>query len=470
MDAKKIIYAHNGGRFDFTFLLDHIDPEPVIIGGRIVECTLHGHTLRDSYAIIPAPLKAHQKEVIDYQWFKRGVRHKHKDAIIKYLQSDCMHLHTLVAEFRTRYDAKKLTIASTAMAQLKQDHEVTRNGPQHDARFRPYFYGGRVQCFTSGMVSGDWKVYDVNSMYPFVMRDYPHPVGSEYRWSKSLKRARERSEVFFIRFVGASSGAMPQRTKTGLSFASGRGEFFACSHELLPALERGECVVDEVLEVWEPLRVQRFDNFVNRFMRLKIESEQAGDITGRLFAKLIQNSAYGKFAIDPMKFKDWHLWRHGALRPGPSWEYHSETPYGALYCRSAYDPRGYIDVAVSASITSAARATLARAIVASDRPVYCDTDSIIAEHLDMPLHPTDLGAWKTEAQGDLLALAGKKLYALYDKGEVVKWACKGVRITPAEICKVAQGEAVIWNAQVPGMGLHGLQKYVTREVRATVKG
>jgi hypothetical protein len=50
-----ILYAHNGGKFDFMFMLDHIS-KPFLIGSRIVKAKIHHHEIRDSYSILPVSL------------------------------------------------------------------------------------------------------------------------------------------------------------------------------------------------------------------------------------------------------------------------------------------------------------------------------------------------------------------------------------------------------------------------------
>jgi hypothetical protein len=53
-----IIYAHNGGKFDFFFFLDYLDADqaPLIMGGRLVKINFAGQEFRDSFAIIPQAL------------------------------------------------------------------------------------------------------------------------------------------------------------------------------------------------------------------------------------------------------------------------------------------------------------------------------------------------------------------------------------------------------------------------------
>lgn len=63
-DKKVILYAHNGGKFDWHFILDYLEPfTPInIINGRIAKFKIGVCEFRDSYNILPIPLAAYQKE------------------------------------------------------------------------------------------------------------------------------------------------------------------------------------------------------------------------------------------------------------------------------------------------------------------------------------------------------------------------------------------------------------------------
>ena len=78
-----IIYAHNGGKFDFFYFFQYLENPVRIINGRIVEATIGKHIFRDSYAILPVPLKTHGKLEIEYWKFEKEHREKHKAEIIE---------------------------------------------------------------------------------------------------------------------------------------------------------------------------------------------------------------------------------------------------------------------------------------------------------------------------------------------------------------------------------------------------
>jgi hypothetical protein len=468
----RTIYAHNGGRFDYLFLLSHIPAQEVgIIGGRLVRATMPAldgaHQLRDSWSIIPLKLKAYDKGEIDYQKLKRSVRARYKGEILEYLERDCRSLFSLVKAFRERY-GEKLTIASTALRELKKLHKVKNLGRVHDAKFRPYYFGGRVEHFERGILRDDWQVLDVNSMYPFVMANRDHPTGPGYRWARSIDQGRKSGRPFFVRFQGKQSGALPMRAPDGrLSFQVERGEFYCCSHELIAGLDLDIIRIDKVIDVWIPDQAIRFDTYVNQCMSGRQAAKTAGDKEGDIFFKLLANSAYGKFAQDPARYKG-YFWLPDGADPGqvPA-DYDqldSESDDGRLYSRPQSNPWGYVDVATAASITSAARAVLMLALAQADRPIYCDTDSIIARSVGVQLDQAQLGAWKLEAQGDEAAIAGRKLYALFAAGQAVKAASKGARLTPDEIRRVARGESIVWRSEAPSMRIGKDTAYLSRTI------
>ena len=163
---ESIIYIHNGGRFDLFFLFPWIERQMRIINGRIVQCYLGKHEVRDSYSIFPLQLAKYKKDDIDITKLERDVRQKNKAEILSYLRGDCVYLHELVSAFIAEF-GDYLTIGSAAMHQLRSFHPFRNGGPALDEKFRhSFFYGGRVQCFKAGVIKTPFQIFDVNSMYP----------------------------------------------------------------------------------------------------------------------------------------------------------------------------------------------------------------------------------------------------------------------------------------------------------------
>lgn len=463
------IYAHNGGKFDFHFMLEWLENPVKIISSRIAQVKMGIHELRDSYCIIPIPLIAYQKDSIDYRRLEREVRETHKAEITAYLKTDCISLFDIVSKFIERF-GKQLTIGGTAIKTLRDMHPFDSTRISHDEKFRPYYFGGRVEAFETGILEGNWKVYDVNSMYPHVMANCLHPTGSKYRYGYRRnidKRGRIAGFVdedfYFAKIKALQHGAFPVRSKNApLNFEVPSGEFCVTSHELKAALETGRISDIEVLEVAAPMETINFAEYVSRFMEEKVSSKKRGDKAGEIFAKLLLNSAYGKFAQNPEHYFDYWL----GDCPDDEYEIYSAAVGEIEIWRKPSGREAFYDVATAASITGAARAVLMHALASAVRPVYCDTDSIICEGLNSELHDTNLGAWKLEAVGDTVAIAGKKMYALRKGGEYVKAASKGVKLSGNEIFGLCGGKSKTWRNDAPSFSIgKNRVKFIERNIK-----
>lgn len=470
-----LIYAHNGGKFDFHFLLDYIDNPIKIISRRIAQAKLGKHTLRDSYSAIPIPLSAYMKTDISYEKFEVENRDSHATEIISYLKDDCVFLYNLIYSFCERFD-RGLTIGGASIKQLKKLHEFQIGNGFHDARFRDYFFGGRVQCFEYGVLHGDFKIYDVNSMYPSVMKNCIHPTGKNYVTVKDCAMDKHGRIVgmphaqFYFATVHATliNGGLPIREKTGLNFSEKQGIFKSTSHEIKKLIEHGFIKVHKVIEAHAPHETISFSDFVDKFSTEKIDAKTRGDKAGEIFAKLILNSAYGKFGQNPEHYRD-YLINEGMPEPALDWQLCADFGDKQLF-EKPIEKFSYYDVAIGASITSAARAVLLDALIKSTRPIYCDTDSIICEKLEgVELDDKKLGAWKYEGSVDTVAIAGKKLYAGFEKGVCTKSASKGVRLDGESILKVAQGEKLNWKNNAPSFSLIKPPSFVDRDIERIFK-
>lgn len=457
LKTPHIIYAHNGGKFDFHFMLEWLENPIKIINSRIASVKMGIHTLRDSYCILPIPLRVYFKDEIDYQKLERDVRENHRAEIIAYLKTDCVKLHELIKKFVFRFGVQ-LTIGGTAIKKLREMHPFKYTTETHDDRYRKFYFGGRVEALEMGILRGDWKVYDVNSMYPDAMKNAVHPIGSRYKigYGRNIDKTGRiagfaDAPFYFARITCQQRAAFPVRgINRPLDFNIPRGEFFVTSHELKTAIELGLVSDIKVLEVYVPEKTISFGEYVDLYMQEKIDSKNAGDKAGEIFAKLLLNSSYGKFGSNSRTYKDYFI----GDCPDEKYEIYSAGIDRPSIWRKPIERLTFYDVATAASITGAARSKLMRALVHSTRPVYCDTDSIICEALDQPLSETDLGAWKLEATGNVIAVAGKKMYALRNEaGEYVKTASKGVILTGAEIFDLCGGNDVYWQNHAPSFSL-----------------
>lgn len=467
------IYVHNGGGFDFWYLQDWITSDLFFIHSRLCKATiLERHEIRDSYKMIPIPLGDFNKESIDYKLFERNVRNRHKKEIGYYLQKDCEYLYQLVTDFIERF-GQHLTIGAAAIQKLKEFHDIGHESETFDDKFRPWYMGGRCEVFERGELkptSGTWKYYDVNSLYPAVMANYRHPKGASYMSTGRLHEKR----LYFALITAESNGALPLYQR-GLTFPHGVNTFWACSHEINAGLELGYLRIKKVHECHYWNQTQDFAEYVDWAITKKIAAEIEGDKAGRTFYKLFANNGYGKAGQNPRNFTDCMLFDDAKACVDAGYQPAENWGERFLGCKPAELQRwSFNNVAIAASITSAARAEAMRGLSLARRPVYMDTDSIICEDFSGSCHPTQLGAWKLEAEFDTLYLGGKKLYACYndgaplvnDKGKEKK-ACKGANLSADTIRRVSLGETFRNEIDAPLLRLGRDAKFIARNIRAT---
>lgn len=499
------IYAHNGGRFDFMFLVSEMRGSISFKGRGIMDARIGPHHLRDSFHLIPERLAAYQKDVFDYTKLERNVRHAHRDDIVKYCINDCRYLLDLVKKFVADFGLK-LSIGQAAMAEIKKHYEVEKFSEGWDEYVRDYFFGGRVECIAGrGHFIGPYKLFDGNSAYPAAMRNYQHPIGgmSDYR----IRPGIPGNDTVFVDVTCTNNGALICRSETGETTARvTQGRFKTTIWEYQTALELN--LISNVNVHWclDCTRRSDFRLFVDplydkrqalkQFMeQLKASGQQlsAAFVEAKkddMFYKFLLNNGYGKFATNPRKFREHYITDPNALPPD-SWfktdPEHSRLPefeHAQYWIWSKPAPQfTYYNVGTAASITGAQRAVLLHAIHNAVDPIYCDTDSIICRELrNVDFHKSRLGAWDLEDEFTAVEIAGKKLYAVQHAKPKIRTPEQLERgISPDYTVKSKGTDGVLWNeiaAMVDGESFvktnfgptltrFGNQDYISRTIRAT---
>lgn len=501
------IYAHNGGRFDFMFLVSEMRGPISFKGRSIMDARIGSHHLRDSFHLIPEKLAAYQKDVFDYTKLERDVRHLHKDDIVKYCINDCRYLLDLVKKFIGDFGLK-LSIGQAAMMEIKKHYEVEKFSEGWDGYIRDYFFGGRVECLRGrGHFTGKFKLYDINSAYPDAMANKQHPIGgmADYR----IRSGVPTNDTVFVDVTCDNKGALIARSETGETTASiTRGRFKTTIWEYQTALELN--LISNVKVHWclDCSKRSDFSLFViplyekrialKQFMTdLKASGQELSQAfieakKDDMFYKFLLNNGYGKFATNPRRFKEHYITDPGELPP-ESWfktdPKHNRLPefeHPLYWIWSKPAPQfTYYNVGTAASITGAVRATLMHAIHNSIEPIYCDTDSIICKQLNnVELHKSKLGAWDLEDEFTAVEIAGKKLYAVQHAKPKLRSPEQLKRgIVPEYTIKSKGTDGVLWNeiaAMIDGKDFDktnfgptltrtGKQDYITRNIRATAR-
>lgn len=492
-DYDGVIYAHNGGKFDWHFLKDYLEPDTniMLINGRISKVKIGAAELRDSWNILPVPLGAYQKDDIDYAIMEKGERDKpkNKKLIADYLRGDCVYLWNLVNAFRDRH-GPVLTQAGAAMKSYKRiiGDDIPQSTREYYDQFKPFYYGGRVQCFERGVKKELFDVYDINSAYPAAMLK-PHPASLTFFSAaptvENLQEFVNKHPTSCVKLDCISGGHLPWREDIGKKIHypnDGQSRTYQVTgHELIVSLEFN--LLRDIKNIrafyWSDCR--DFSEFILPLYEERQEAKRVGNKEADILAKLEMNSLYGKFGSDPRRYKAYKLFSPDCLgmllagqMVGEKRDFELSGDFGNLLLGEAplteVEERFY-NVATALSITGAVRAFMARSILSAERVLYCDTDSLalVGGH-DLDLG-NELGQWGNDGTFKQWAIAGRKLYAFEyaepdpKTGDVWKVRSKGVRLSWRELVDVASGGEVKYNFEAPTFAARKEPYFTSRTIR-----
>jgi hypothetical protein len=328
----------------------------------------------------------------------------------------------------------KFTLASTAMDLFRRKYLKDTYKTPFEVRneyARNAYYGGRVEPFRIGQwdnVNG----YDINSLYPFVMREfeYPNPntlIGPLDRTSEHFIHEFEGVSEVTVTVPNCYIPPLPFRHKERLFFPVGTFRGYWTHVELRHALKLGAKINDIHTTLYSQDTCKPFINYVNDLYNLRQQYKGLGDYR-ELVIKIMLNSLYGKFGqrskagLQEIKSIQW--WFDNGQPSGVSFRIIDEFVTVCLDKETNGQP-DYINTLWASYVTSYARMTLYKYMLEADSALlYCDTDSIFTfNHLETS---QQLGAMKTEYENVSMEVYGPKAYRLTRDGELIKVKVKGI--------------------------------------------
>jgi len=458
------LYAHNGGGFDWLSFAAWAIPETNLpiscmmsgskLVGLFVETEWGQVGMLDSMNILVGSLDSVSRKLLGEGKLETNkLPHElDKDTLIRYVERDtslcwrCIRkLHQLIRDEVCELPNLGITAASTAMMIFRCMYDGPQIESIEDERVndacRKAYAGGRVEVFRPGY-HHEMRVYDINSMYPFVMRNNPFPINDRGVWFGDSRYQNRGISVCRIHFKQSGSGPACF-TWGGEGKREGEGWYYS------PEIENGIANGCEV-EVLEGFAFDKtypiFREYVDCLYGLRMKDKD-GPIG--YIAKLFLNSLYGKFG---MRSERETLVVCRTLDEIDAIEKQGgickSQKYG-IYSVETESHTGYQHVGIAGMVTSRSRALLHSYL--DSESIYCDTDSIHTTST-LPTDPRKLGALKLEHEGEGV-YAGKKLYAL--RGTTEKVRVKGVRIggkfgerlTFDDVVKVSNGEKTLCKFQ-----------------------
>ncbi len=291
---------------------------------------------------------------------------------------------------------------------------------------RAAYMGGRVECFFIGHCQGGPFVsLDVNSMYPFVMKEFEYPV--------KLLRVDQSPSIKFIKEVIVSYGVIAEveleteapayalRKNHKTIFPIGRFTTCLCTEGLKYAFKHGHVKKIHQASIYKMADI--FTEYVDFIHSLRQKYLKEKNEVMALLAKYMHNALYGKFAqLEIINEKE---------DIDSSAEYSREVIFNLVTGHNLIVTRMMntqitqrtggegknSNVAIAAHITENARFYLWDLMnrVGRENVLYCDTDSMKIRRSDLKhekslLSKTKLGALKNEGTTNKLYIEGSKNY------------------------------------------------------------
>lgn len=391
-------FAHFGGRYDTNFIFDVVRDRSDIhvsfycAGAMVLGMTLERGDQRiklcDSYRLLPASLRdlgkafqvEHPKTEYDFEAMA------YSKELLEYNEQDCRCLYEVLEQFFEQTGVRSETFATQSLRVFRKNYqkEVLWQPHEHVSRFvRRSYVGGRTEIFKRG--APDLNVYDVNSMYPFVMIQ-SLPV----RYIAESRTLRENWYGFVyakVRIPEIYIPILPVRREK-LYFPTGIIEGVWTVEELLHSQYSGV----EILTIYQGYYFETTTVF-EEYIRTLYEQKKKAAEPLRTIAKFLLNSFYGKFGQNPLKkmyVKD---------NRAPFGSFPILTPDGKETGFSYYERQSraaYLLPHLSSAVTSKARLVLAARL--NHNAYYCDTDSIFTNQT--MVEGKGLGDWSHVGSGD----------------------------------------------------------------------
>ena len=345
--SKKIIYAHNGGKFDTFMLLKEILISDKFFvesflesNGRIINMQIRSTNekyrkkfiFRDSINLIACSLDKACKDFKpktvkltgDVDHNKINIRNCFSKKIYnytkEYLKNDCICLHEILHIFDKTFKKpygfgvkESLTNAGIARRVFLDKHYQELDKPLYtltqevDKELRKYYYGGRNECMTKlGYNEGAFYYVDFTSLYPYVMKKNKYFYG-EMNKIKLKENAKFDNEWFgFVKvlFRNTNKESIPlhgvlHNNKLVFPHVDNWTESIISTEEIKYSIDNNLGYEYKFLEVFNWNKKDYiFEGIIDELYKMKLDAQVDANKALRSIAKIVINSTYGFFGIN----------------------------------------------------------------------------------------------------------------------------------------------------------------------------
>lgn len=359
--------------------------------------------------------------------------------LFTYCENDVMIIEKFVISFikflnDNNLGSFKTTLASTAMNVFRHSfmnipiYTHTSNDLLKDERLA--YKGGRVECFYIGKLpKQNYYLVDINSMYPFMMREKMLPV--EYDFTLHNPSISVLQEVMKTHYVIGELridnenkyGVYGIKHEGKLIFPTGEFNAFLQHPEIEYAERNGH--IRHIYTIHTYHQDKALSDYANYFYEMKRKAKNPVD---REIAKILCNSLYGKFGMRKYITETTQWYGDNEKKTGT---YHSVIDgkvityhiwFGQLVHSYSVDDQHVTNtnIALAGAITAYARMYLLEMIenAGLDHVYYCDTDSLLVDkagydRLLSYIHEDELGKLKLEGEFNNAIIYAPKNYKMY---------------------------------------------------------
>nr|CAD1835891.1 unnamed protein product [Ananas comosus var. bracteatus]CAD1835918.1 unnamed protein product [Ananas comosus var. bracteatus]CAD1835965.1 unnamed protein product [Ananas comosus var. bracteatus] len=170
-----------------------------------------------------------------------------------------------------------------------------------DTFIRRGYYGGHVDVYKP--YGENLYYYDVNSLYPYIMKSYPMPCGVPV-WHNNLECQDLDNlfgfiEAYVVCPASISHPFLPYKDKFGtLIFPTGKFIGIFYSEELKFARDLGYHIIPLRGYLFEAMS-SPFEGIISDLYESRLEAKKRGDEPMTFIYKILMNSLYGRFGMNP---------------------------------------------------------------------------------------------------------------------------------------------------------------------------
>ena len=397
----------------------------------------------DSYKIMPLSVEklaqAFSLEIrkgsIDYNK-EREVGYKLDENEIAYLKNDVV-IVSQALKHMFDLNLKKMTAGSNAMYDYKQrfgQKQFEHHFPvlDYDNEIRQSYKGAFVYVNPKykGKEIGEGLVFDVNSLYPYVMRHRSFPYGegiyfegeyqsdSVYDLYVQMLSCQFELKLGYIPTI-ATKNDLAYKPLEYLEDSGGEYITLCLTNVDLELMKEHYNMYDVTYHGGWKFKSSKslFNDYIDYWYHIKEQATIDKNGALRQIAKFMLVNLYGKFALNP---------KCATRSP-----YLNTEKDIIQYKLNPPETREPIYIPVGTFVTSWARDyTIRSAQSLYDRFLYADTDSLHIIGTDIPteifVSETQLGGWKCEAEFIRAKYLRNKCYIEDMKGEGLKVTCAGM--------------------------------------------